>query len=257
MIKEKDQIVFGIHAVLEALDAGRELEKVLIKSARGTSDTFSELRKRLIDEKIPFQHVPIEKLNSVTRKNHQGVIAYISEIAYGEIEFVLTQVFESGKTPLIVVLDQVSDVRNFGAIARTAECAGVDAIVVPYKGSARITSEAIKTSAGALHSIPVCRHPDLRLLLDYLKSSGLQIFAATEKAEKSIYACDFTNPAAILMGSEDEGISAQLFEFVDKRVSIPQFGVIGSLNVSVAAGVIMYEAVRQRLGLSTPKGSDG
>jgi 23S rRNA (guanosine2251-2'-O)-methyltransferase len=179
MKKEKDQIVFGIHAVTEALDAGKEMEKVLIKSAKGTSDIFSELRKRLIDEKIPFQHVPMEKLNSITRKNHQGVVAYISEISYAEIDFILPQVFEKGKIPLLLVLDQVSDVRNFGAIARTAECAGVDAIVVPYKGSARITSEALKTSAGALHSIPVCRHPDLKQLVNYLKSSGLQIFAAS------------------------------------------------------------------------------
>lgn len=247
MKQEKDQIVFGIHAVLEAIDAGREIEKVMIKSARGTSDTFSELRRRLLVNKIPFQHVPIEKLNSITRKNHQGVIAYISEISYGEIEFILPQVFEKAKVPLILVLDQVSDVRNFGAIARTAECAGVDAIIVPYKGSARITAEAIKTSAGALHSIPVCRHPDLRLLLDYLKSSGLQIFAASEKADKTIYESDLTIPAVILLGSEDKGISAQLFEYVDYQVSIPQVGSIGSLNVSVAAGIIMYEAVRQRL----------
>lgn len=257
MKKEKDQIVFGIHAVLEAMDAGRELEKVLIKSTRGGSDGFTELRNRLIAEKIPFQHVPMEKLNSITMKNHQGVIAYISEIAYSEIEFILPRVYEQGKTPLILVLDQVSDVRNFGAIARTAECAGVDAIVVPYKGSARITAEAIKTSAGALHKIPVCRHPDLRLLLNYLKSSGLRIFAASEKAEKSIYQVDLTLPSAIIMGSEDLGVSAQLFEFVDRPVSIPQYGTISSLNVSVAAGILMYEAVRQRQDLTIQGGSDG
>lgn len=257
MKKEKDQIVYGIHAVTEALDAGRELEKVLIKSARGTSDAFGELRNRLIAEKIPFQHVPQEKLNAITRKNHQGVIAFVSEIQYSEIEFILPEIFQKGKNPLILVLDQVSDVRNFGAIARTAECAAVDAIVVPYKGSARITAEAVKTSAGALHSIPVCRHPDLRLLLDYLKSSGLQVFAASEKAERTIYQADFTGPAAILMGAEDQGVSAALLEFVDQSVSIPQYGTIGSLNVSVAAGVVIYEAVRQRMQAATPAGSAG
>jgi 23S rRNA (guanosine2251-2'-O)-methyltransferase len=257
MKKEKDQIIFGIHAVTEALDAGRELEKVLIKSARGTSDAFGELRGRLIAEKIPFQHVPAEKLNTITRKNHQGVIAYVSEIQYSEIEFILPEIFQQGKNPLLLVLDQVSDVRNFGAIARTAECAGVDAIVVPYKGSARITAEAVKTSAGALHSIPVCRHPDLRLLLDYLKSSGLLIFAASDKAGKTIYQADLTGPAAILMGAEDHGVSAALMEFVDQSVSIPQFGTIGSLNVSVAAGVVTYEAVRQRMQAATQAGSAG
>jgi 23S rRNA (guanosine2251-2'-O)-methyltransferase len=256
MKKEKDQIIFGIHAVTEALDAGRELEKVLLKGSRGSSDGFSELRNRLISEKIPFQHVPLEKLNALTGKNHQGVIAYISEIAYAEIEFILPEIFQQGKVPLILVLDQVSDVRNFGAIARTAEVAGVDAIVLPFKGSARITGEAIKTSAGALHSIPVCRHPDLRLLLSYLKSSGIRIFGASEKAEKTVYECDLTIPAAIVMGSEDQGISDELFEFVDRRISLPQFGTISSLNVSVAAGILIYEAIRQRQGFPTPGESD-
>ncbi len=247
MKKEKDQVIFGIHAITEALDAGREIEKVLLKGSRGTtSDLFIELRNRLIAEKIPFQHVPVEKLNSITMKNHQGVIAYISEIAYSEIEFILPRIFEKGKNPFILVLDQVSDVRNFGAIARTAECAGVDAIVLPYKGSARITAEAVKTSAGALHSIPVCRHPDLRMLLDYLRSSGLQVFAATEKAGQTVYKADLTVPAVILLGAEDTGISPQLSEYIDHSVSIPQYGIIGSLNVSVAAGIIMYELVRQR-----------
>jgi 23S rRNA (guanosine2251-2'-O)-methyltransferase len=244
---QKDQIVFGIRAVMEAMDAGKELEKVLIRGTRGTSDLFSELRNRLIAEKIPFQHVPVEKLNAITSKNHQGVIAYLSEISYSEIDFILPRIYEKGKVPFILVLDQVSDVRNFGAIARTAECAGVDAIVVPYKGSARITAEAVKTSAGALHTIPVCRHSDLRLLLNYLKSSGIQVFAATEKAGQTVFQTDLTVPSAILLGSEDTGISPQLFEFIDHSVSIPQFGTIGSLNVSVAAGIIMYEAVRQRL----------
>ncbi len=244
--KEKDQFIFGIHAVSEAIDAGKEMEKVLLKSGRGTSDTFNELRNKLLNQKIPFQFVPVEKLNSITRKNHQGVIAYVSEISYSEIDHILPMVFEAGKNPLVIVLDRVSDVRNFGAIARTAECAGADAIVVPYRGSARITAEAVKTSAGALHSIPVCRHPDLRLLLDYLKNSGLQVFGATEKASKSLYEVDMTGPVAIVMGSEDHGISPELFEKIDHRISIPQFGTINSLNVSVATAVVVYEAIRQR-----------
>ncbi len=247
MKQQKDQIIFGIHAVTEALDAGRELEKVLIRGSRGTSDLLGALRSRLIAEQVPFQHVPAEKLNRITMKNHQGVIAIVSEISYGDIGFILPQVFEQGQTPFVLVLDQVTDVRNFGAIARTAECAGVDAIVVPYRGSARITAEAVKTSAGALHSIPVCRHPDLRQLLEYLKESGLQVYAASENAEKSVYNTDLTVPAAILMGSEDRGISPALLPYVDHSVSIPQYGKIGSLNVSVAAGIILYEVVRQRM----------
>jgi len=219
---------------------------VLLKSGRGTSEYFTSLRNQLIDNKIPFQHVPVEKLNSITRKNHQGVIAYLSEINYSEIEFILPQIFSEGRSPMILVLDQVSDVRNFGAISRTAECAGVDAIVIPFKGGARINAEAVKTSAGALHSIPVCRHADLRLLLDFLRNSGLKVVAATEKAERTIYQADLTGPVAIVMGSEDRGISDALFEFVDHRVSIPQYGQIGSLNVSVASGVMIYEVVRQR-----------
>jgi 23S rRNA (guanosine2251-2'-O)-methyltransferase len=246
--KKRDQVIFGIHAVTEALDAGRELEKVLIRGSRGTSDLLGALRSRLIAEKVPFQHVPTEKLNSITMKNHQGVIAYVSEISYGEISYILPQVFERGRVPFVLVLDQVTDVRNFGAIARTAECAGVDAIVVPYRGSARITAEAVKTSAGALHSIPVCRHPDLRQLLEYLKDSGLQVFAASEKAGMLLYEADLTVPAAILMGAEDVGISPALQPYVDHAIAIPQLGTIGSLNVSVAAGIIIYEAVRQRMG---------
>ncbi len=246
MKKTSDRIIYGIHAVIEALDAGKEFEKVLLKSGRGTSEYFTSLRNQLIDNKIPFQHVPVEKLNSITRKNHQGVIAYLSEINYSEIEFILPQIFSEGRSPMILVLDQVSDVRNFGAISRTAECAGVDAIVIPFKGGARINAEAVKTSAGALHSIPVCRHADLRLLLDFLRNSGLKVVAATEKAERTIYQADLTGPVAIVMGSEDRGISDALFEFVDHRVSIPQYGQIGSLNVSVASGVMIYEVVRQR-----------
>jgi len=247
MARSTDRIIFGIHAVSEALDAGREFEKVLLKSGRGTSESFGGLRRRLIEGKIPFQHVPVEKLNAVTRKNHQGVIAYLSEISYGEIEYILPQVFAEGRMPLILVLDQVSDVRNFGAIARTAECAGADAIVIPFRGGARINAEAVKTSAGALHRIPVCRHADLRLLLDFLRNSGLQVFAATEKASKTLYETDLTGPAAIVMGSEEKGISAALFEYVDKMVSIPQYGQISSLNVSVAAGIMIYEVIRQRI----------
>lgn len=246
MNKVQSNIVFGIHAVIEALDAGREIEKVLLKRNSEGNELQNQLRRRLHEENIPFQFVPAEKLNTITKKNHQGVIAFVSSISYGEIEFILPTLYEKGRVPLILILDQVSDVRNFGAIARTAECADVDAIVIPFKGSALINAEAVKTSAGALFNIPVCRVRDLKDLLKYLKNSGIQIFAASEKADMSLYDADFSVPLAIVMGSEGKGISPGLMPFIDYHVSIPQKGKISSLNVSVAAGVILYEALRQR-----------
>ncbi len=247
MERKKEQMIFGVRALMEALDAGKEIEKVMLRSGTGSSEIFKELSRRIHLEKIPFQYVPTEKLNSISRKNHQGVIAYISEIAYSEIDFILPSIFEKGETPLILMLDQVSDVRNFGAIARTAECAGVHAIVIPFKGGARITSEAVKTSAGALHFIPVCRQQDLGETLTYLKNSGLTVFAASEKAEKTLFEADLTVPAVIIMGAEDTGISSKLSLLVDTPLSIPLTGKISSLNVSVATGVLVFEAMRQRL----------
>lgn len=246
MERQKEQMIFGVRALQEALDAGKEIEKVLLKTGIGSSEIFKDLTRRVHEEKIPFQHVPMEKLNSITRKNHQGVIAYISEITYSDLDFILPSVFEKGEMPLVLVLDQISDVRNFGAISRTAECAGVHAIVIPYKGGARITSEAVKTSAGALHTIPVCRHPDLTVALKYMKDSGLTVFSATEKADQSIYQADLNVPSVIIIGAEDKGISSKLESYIDEQVSIPLQGKIASLNVSVAAGVVLYEAIRQR-----------
>ncbi len=248
MEKQKDQMIFGVRALQEALDAGKEIEKVLLKTGTGSSEIFRDLTTRIHEEKIPFQHVPMERLNTITRKNHQGVIAYISEISYSELDFILPSVFEKGEVPLVLVLDQITDVRNFGAIARTAECAGVHAIVIPYKGGARITSEAVKTSAGALHTIPVCRHPDLAVALRYLKDSGLTVFSATEKAEQTIYDVELKGPAVIILGAEDKGISSKLETLVDEHMSIPLQGKIASLNVSVAAGVVLFETIRQRQG---------
>lgn len=247
MEKQREQMIFGVRALQEALDAGKEIEKVLLKTGTGSSEIFKDLSRRIHAERIPFQHVPMERLNAITKKNHQGVIAYMAEISYSELDFILPAVFEKGEVPLVLMLDQISDVRNFGAIARTAECAGVHAIVIPYKGGARITSEAVKTSAGALHTIPVCRHPDLSLALQYLKDSGLTVFSATEKSESSIYEADLKGPAVIIMGAEDKGISPKLESQVDEHVSIPLKGKIASLNVSVAAAVVLYETLRQRL----------
>ncbi len=237
--------IFGIHAVMEAVQAGKDLDKVLIRRGAG-SDLLKKLLGVLSRMEIPVQQVPVEKLNRITGKNHQGVIAYLSEISYVDIRTLLPSIFESGEDPLILLLDGVSDVRNFGAIARSAECAGVHAIVIPASGSAAINADAIKTSAGALHRIPVCRHRDLLTVMRFLKESGLRLFAATEKTSDSMYSADMTGPAGLVLGSEDTGISPQLLKIADSWVSIPMKGTIASLNVSVAAGVTLFEMLRQR-----------
>jgi 23S rRNA (guanosine2251-2'-O)-methyltransferase len=196
---------------------------------------------------VVYQYVPVEKLNRLTSKNHQGVVGYISSIEYSKIEKVLPMVFDAGKTPLILILDRITDVRNFGAIARTAECAGVDAIVIPARGAAQINADAIKTSTGALHKIPVCKEDNLKDVILYLRESGLQVIACTEKTTDMYYTQDYTLPVAIMMGSEEDGISPEFLKLADAHAKIPLMGKIGSLNVSVAAGVILYEAVKQRL----------
>lgn len=246
MIEKKD-IVFGIRAVIEAIKSDKEIDRVLLKKGL-QGELFYELLALLKDYHVPFQFVPIEKINSISTKNHQGAVAFVSQVGFRNIEEIVPMLFEEGKTPLILVLDQITDVRNFGAIARTAECAGVDAIVLPDKGSAQINSDAIKTSAGALHLIPVCRSANLLQTLSFLKGSGLQIIAATEKSSSDFFKADFTLPTVIIMGSEDQGISSEILKLADYRVRIPIKGKIESLNVSVATGVLLYEAIRQRMG---------
>ncbi len=244
--KEVNQMIFGLRAVIEAIIAGKDIESIFIQ--RGlTGGLFSELRTLLREYDLPSQQVPIEKLNRITLKNHQGVIAFISPITYQKIEDIIPTIFEKGEVPLILVLDSITDVRNFGAIVRTAECSGVHAIVVPKKGSAQINPDAVKTSAGALYKVPICRHDNLLQTVRFLKDSGLQLIACTEKTEDLIYKPDYTSPSAIIMGAEDEGISFDLMRNADYLTKIPMSGEIESLNVSVSAGIILYEAVRQRL----------
>lgn len=231
---------------MEAISAGKDIERVLLQKkaeSLGAQELFSLLRQK----KIEFQFVPVEKLNRVTHKNHQGVIAYLSLVHYTPVEEIVSRAYESGKDPFILILDHITDVRNFGAIARTAECAGVDGIVIPESGSVRITADAVKTSAGALMKIPVARVNSLRETVNYLNMSGLTVIGATEKTETGIYEAALGGPLAIIMGSEDTGISPALLELCSVKIKIPMMGEIGSLNVSVAAGVIMYEIIRQRL----------
>ena len=240
-----NELIFGVRAVIEAVQAGKEIDKILIKK-----DIQSELSKELFDAirdlMIPVQRVPIEKLNRITRKNHQGVIAYISAVTYQKVEDVVPFLYEEGKNPFFVMLDGVTDVRNFGAIARTCECAGVDAIVIPDKGSVSVNADAVKTSAGALMSLPVCRESSLYKTVRYLKNSGFRILAATEKGDYNYTEGNYTGPICLIMGSEDKGISPDVLSLCDEWMTIPILGTIQSLNVSVAAGILIYQAVSQR-----------
>lgn len=238
-------MIFGIRAVAEAISAGKEVDKILIRKDL-SGELAGELFSLIKGSDIVVQRVPQEKLNSITRKNHQGVIAFISPINYQPIEEIVASLYEQGKVPFVLVLDHLTDVRNFGAIARTAECAGVDAIIIPSKGSVSVTADAVKTSAGALMNIPVCRVASLYNTVKYLKSSGLQVLGASEKATKNYTDADMTLPLALVMGAEDKGISTEILSLVDTTVSLPQYGKIASLNVSVAAGVMIYEVLRQR-----------
>jgi len=243
--RETNQMVFGIRAVMEAIDSGKEIESLFVQ--RGLSGPlFAEFKAMVKEYELSFQQVPIEKLNRITKKNHQGVIAVISPITYRNVEDILPEIYEKGETPLFIMLDGVTDVRNMGAIARTAECAGVHAIIVPKKGSAEINPDAIKTSAGALYKIPVCRQDSLSKTGKFLIESGVQLVVSTEKTEESIYSVDYTVPTCIIMGAEDVGVSDDLIRISDKLAKIPMFGEIESLNVSVSAGVVIYEALRQR-----------
>ncbi len=244
---EKNDYIFGIRAVIEAVESGKEIDKVLVRH-----ELKGELARELMDvlkrHKVLVQKVPAEKIDRITRKNHQGVLAILSAVTYDSLANLVPILYEKRKTPFVVLLDGVSDVRNFGAIARTCECAGVDAIVIPRRGGVGVNGDAMKTSAGALNYLPVCRETGILNAVKYLKDSGFSICAASEKSSVNYTKGDYTGPVAIVMGAEDVGISPDVLRFCDQVVSIPQVGHIGSLNVSVAAGVMIFEVVRQRSG---------
>lgn len=244
-VRESGQLVYGIRPVIEAINAGKEVDRIFI--CRGAnSELMMELKNLLKEKNITYTEVPIEKLHRITRNNHQDVVCYISSINYESIANIVPFIFEKGEVPLIMILDRITDVRNFGAIARTAECAGVHTIVIPARGAAQVTADAIKTSAGALSTIPICRENNLRQTIEYLRDSGIRVVAASEKGKEEYFNSDLTGPIAIVMGSEENGVGNDLIRIVDELVKIPLAGTISSLNVSVAAGVILYEAIRQR-----------
>lgn len=243
---KESELVFGIRAVIEAIQADKEIDKILIRR-----DLQGELAKELFDvlrgRAIQTQRVPQERLDRYTRKNHQGVIAFVSAITYQKLEDIVPLIYEEGRDPFIVLLDGITDVRNFGAIARTCECAGVDAIVIPAKGSVSVNADAIKTSAGALHVLPVCKEKSINQAIRFLQQSGVKVYAASEKAAELYTAVHYEGPTAIVMGAEDVGVSPENLRICDAMIKIPQFGTIGSLNVSVASAILIYEVVRQRM----------
>ena len=242
---EEKNYIFGIRAIIEVVEAGKTIDKLFIQKGLH-NDLFAELWKLVREKRINYKHVPLEKINRLTRKNHQGVFAFISPIDFHNIEDVIPKLYEEGKNPLVLVLDRITDVRNFGAIARTAECAGVDTILIPEQNAAAINADAIKTSAGALHKVTVCRTWNLKLALQFMKESGIQLIGCTEKTQDDMYKPNYTTPTAIIIGSEEDGVSPEFLKMCDARAKIPMNGKIASLNVSVATGVILYEAIRQR-----------
>ena len=240
----KNNLIFGIHPLIEALEAGREIDKILLKRGLRSSEV-SHIMDVAKERTIPVQIVPEERLTRLTRKQHQGVIAFISEIEYTQLDQLIPMLYEEGRSPFVVLLDGLTDVRNFGAIARTAECAGVDAIIIPERGSVSVTADAVKTSAGALHRIPVCRVSSIQAAVTLLQENGIQIVAASEKAADIYTESELSLPLGLVLGAEDHGVSQDVLRRVDKIVRIPQVGAIGSLNVSVAGGILIYEVVRQ------------
>lgn len=245
---EKTDYIFGHRAIIEAIEAGRDIDKVLLRKDL-SGELAKELTAKIKEYGIVSQRVPVEKLNRITRKNHQGAVALLSAVGYDSLDNLVPRLYEDGKTPFLILLDGVTDTRNFGAIARTALCAGADAVVIPARGSAGATPDAMKTSAGALNYIPVCRERDILSAVRMLHDNGYRIVAATEKGKKDYTEADYTVPVAIVMGAEETGISPEVLRECDELAAIPIAGEVGSLNVSVAAGVMMYEVVRQRRGV--------
>ncbi|MFK7807555.1 MAG: 23S rRNA (guanosine(2251)-2'-O)-methyltransferase RlmB [Saprospiraceae bacterium] len=245
MKAKKETVIYGRHPVVDVIKTGKSIDQVMLQ--KGTRGEYEiELRHLCREYKIPLKMVPKDRLAKVTTGNHQGVVAFLSPINYYRLSDVLPMLYEQSKIPLILLLDGVTDVRNFGSIARSAECCGVDAIVIPEKGTARINSDALKTSAGALGKIPVCRETSIQAAVEFLQLSGIQVLASDLRGEKKIQELDLIGPTAYLIGSEDEGVSPHLLRKADECFIIPQIGTTDSFNVSVATGIMLYEAVRQR-----------
>lgn len=242
---EKEHLIFGIRAIIEAIQSGAAVDKVFIQKEI-SGELMKDLMKVMKRNDVNFSYVPVEKLNRLTHNNHQGAVASISPIGFMDIEHLVESTLESKKIPLFLLLDQISDARNFGAIIRTAECSGVNGIIVQKSGSAPVNGDTVKTSAGAVFNVPICKVEHIKDAIFYLQGSGIKTIAATEKTEQTIYDINLNEPIAIIMGSEDRGINPSVLKVVDEKAKLPMFGTIGSLNVSEACGAFLYEAVRQR-----------
>ncbi|WP_262733182.1 23S rRNA (guanosine(2251)-2'-O)-methyltransferase RlmB [Gaetbulibacter sp. NE] len=243
---EKETTIFGIRAIIEAIKSGENIDKIFLqKGLKG--DLFTELEQLIRQERLNASYVPVEKLNRLSKKNHQGAVAQIAPISFYDIEDLVLNVIESGKTPLFLLLDQLNDVRNFGAIIRTAECTGVSGIIIQKKGGAPVNGDTVKTSAGAIFKIPICKVDHIKDAVFHMQASGIKVIAATEKTDNTIYDVSFNEPCAIIMGSEGKGINPSVLKVADEKAKLPILGEIESLNVSVACGAFLYEAVRQRL----------
>ena len=243
---DKTQYIYGIHAVTEAIEAGKDIDKILLSKTLN-NDTAQDIINRAKALRVPVQRVPVQKIDRITRRNHQGVLAMLAAVTYYHVEDLVPQLFDDGENPFFVVLDGVTDVRNFGAVARTCECAGVSAIVIPDRESVSVNADAVKTSAGALNHLPVCREHNLVAAVKMLRDSGFKIIGTSDKNSMPYTQGDYTGPVAIVLGAEDKGISPEIMKLCDTRVLIPEFGHINSLNVSVAGGIMISEVVRQRL----------
>jgi len=238
-------MIYGTRAVMEAIAAGKEIDKIMIQSGLA-NDLVKELIAVARNNNVPIAFVPAEKLKRISTKNHQGVICLLSVVAYSSVDDLIFKAYNDGREPFLLILDRITDVRNFGAIVRTAECAGVDGIVIAEKGNAPITGDAMKTSAGALNHLPICREKDLKKTIQVLHDNGIRVVACTEKTERNLYEITLTGPIALIVGSEEDGISDVLLRTADELARLPMKGKIGSLNVSVAAGIALYEVVRQK-----------
>jgi 23S rRNA (guanosine2251-2'-O)-methyltransferase len=242
---EKEHQIFGIRAIIEAIQAGSTIDKVYIQK-EASGELMKDLMKVMKRANINFSYVPIEKLNKLTPNNHQGAVATISPITFFDLETLIETVTSNGKTPLLLILDQISDARNFGAIIRTAECTGVNGIIIQKTGAAPVNGDTVKTSAGAVFNIPICKVEHIKDAIYILQANGIKTVAATEKTDQNLYDVALTEPVAIIMGSEDRGVNPSVLKIVDEKAKLPMYGSIGSLNVSVACGAFLYEVIRQR-----------
>ncbi|MEX2350140.1 MAG: 23S rRNA (guanosine(2251)-2'-O)-methyltransferase RlmB [Flavobacteriaceae bacterium] len=243
---QKENLIYGIRAIMEAAQADTTIDKVFIqKNVQGA--LMQELLSTLKKKQINFSYVPLEKMNKLTQGNHQGAVATISPIGFSTLEQLVENALNKETVPFFLILDAISDARNFGAIIRTASCTGVDGIIIQKHGAAPVNADTIKTSAGGVFQVPICKVDHIKDAVYFLQASGIQTIAATEKADVTIYETDLTTPLAVLMGSEDKGVNPSVLKIVDLKAKLPMQGEIASLNVSVACGAILYEVVRQRL----------